>query len=195
MVTIGILALQGDFDKHSQMIISMGHRVVLVKTEEDLSRCDGLIIPGGESTTLVHLMKKHGLWDAVYRYGLSRPVFGTCAGLIVLATEVVTDHVETLSLLDVSVARNAYGRQVDSFIDTIDLRIGNEKNTFEGVFIRAPKIIAFNDSVEALAWHKRDIVLVRNKHILAASFHPELTDDRRLHDYFIRIIESRSSDV
>jgi 5'-phosphate synthase pdxT subunit len=195
MATIGILALQGDFDKHSQMITSMGHRVVLVKTEENLSPCDGLILPGGESTTLVHLMKKHGLWDAVYGYGLNRPVFGTCAGLIVLASEVVTDYVETLGLLNVSVSRNAYGRQVDSFIDTIDLRIGDEKNTFEGIFIRAPKIVAFNGGVEALAWHKRDVVLVRNEHILAASFHPELTDDRRLHDYFIRIIESRSSDV
>jgi len=183
---IGILALQGDFEKHRQVIARIGSEPVFVRSKMELDSVAGLIVPGGESTTLTNLMKKHGLWDEIIAFGRQKPIFGTCAGLIVLAKKVVSNHVETLGLIDVTVARNAYGRQVDSFIDDLQLNLNGHPANLEGVFIRAPKIVAFGEGVTPLAWHKEDVVMAESGNIMVATFHPELTDDVRVHEYFLR---------
>lgn len=190
MAKIGILAVQGDFEKHREMVQSLGHETLLVKTQEGLFASDALIIPGGESTTLTKLFAKHNLEKALAAYAQEKPVFGTCAGLIVLSKKSVNHSVKTLGLINVTAARNAYGRQVDSFIDDIELNLGDQKFTFEGVFIRAPKIVECGDDVEILGKHKDDIVLAQSGNILVATFHPELTDDPRVHQYFIQKINS-----
>ena len=192
-MTIGILALQGDFAKHQEQIDKLGEKSLLVKTKSDLFSCDGLIIPGGESTSLTTLMKKHGLWDDIYTFALQKPVFGTCAGLIVLSTQIITNNFQTLKLLDIAVTRNAYGRQIDSFIDTVDVRLESTTFPFKGVFIRAPKINRLGENVVPLAWHKNDIVLAEGGNILVSTFHPELTDDPRIHQYFLEKINKNSS--
>ncbi len=186
MTRIGILALQGDFEKHRQVISRIGCESILVRTKAELDSVAGLIIPGGESTTLTNLMKKHGLWEEMLVFGRQRPIFGTCAGLIVLAKHVVNNHVETLELIDLTVARNAYGRQVDSFIDDLRLNLNGHPENLEGVFIRAPKIVSIGEKVTPLAWHKEDWVMVESGNIMVATFHPELTDDTRVHEYFMR---------
>jgi len=193
--TVGVLALQGDFALHARMLESMGQHPLLVRTPEQLCRCDGLILPGGESTTLTLLLKKHGLWTGLLDYGSKRPVFGTCAGLIVLAAATTQDGIETLGLIDITVERNAYGRQVDSFIDEVSLEIDSSNGAFEGVFIRAPKIISMGKGVRALARRGGEVVLAEQGRILVAAFHPELTDDFRIHDYFARKLNSDGKDV
>ena len=188
MTPIGILALQGDFEKHGQMMALLGHQTLLVRTIEQLHSCAGLIIPGGESTTLTKLMKKHNLWEPVRQFSREKPVFGTCAGLIVLAKKAVRNNVETLGLIDIQVIRNAYGRQVDSFIDTVTLKLGGDESTFEGVFIRAPKIVSLGKDVVPLAWHGDDVVMAEKGNVLVAAFHPELTSDTKVHEYFAKKI-------
>lgn len=190
MAKIGILAVQGDFEKHQQIVNSLGHETLLVKTQEELAASDALIIPGGESTTLTKLFTKHNLEKALVDYAGKKPVFGTCAGLIVLSKKVINHPVETLGLINVTAARNAYGRQVDSFIDDIEINFGNEAFSYEGVFIRAPKIIEIGENVKVLGKHKDDIVLAQSGNVLVATFHPELTDDARVHQYFIERIGS-----
>lgn len=189
MAKIGILAVQGDFEKHRQIVQSLGHETLLVKTQHELDTSDALIMPGGESTTLTKLFAKHNLEKALVAYAKEKPVFGTCAGLIVLSKKVINHPVQTLGLINVTVARNAYGRQVDSFIDDVDIALGDQQFSFEGVFIRAPKIVGFGDDVEILGKHKDDIVLAESGNILVATFHPELTDDPRIHHYFIDKVE------
>lgn len=191
MVTVGILALQGDFAKHQRMINSLSQKSMLVRTTEQLKQCDGLIIPGGESTTLIHLLKKHAMWESVQHFGQVKPLYGTCAGCILVANSIVEMDQDSLHLIDVSVQRNAYGRQVDSFIDDISVQLNGELNSMEGVFIRAPKIISIGPGVKPLAWHKNTIILAEQANILAGTFHPELTDDVRIHHYFIRKIEKQ----
>ncbi len=188
-MTIGILALQGDYEKHQQMIASMGIQTRLVLTQQDLSACSGLIIPGGESTTLTKLMIKHNLWDDIRAFGKDNPIFGTCAGLIVLANKVTSNHVEPLGLIDITVNRNAYGRQIDSFIDTVDLLWNTDsKESYEGFFIRAPKIMSCGPNVQILATHNNEPVMAEQGNILVATFHPELTNDTRIHQYFVQKI-------
>lgn len=185
MSTIGILALQGDFEKHQRKIEELGARAVLVRTQEQLDDCDGLIIPGGESTTLIKLMKKHEMWDTVIEFANSKPVYGTCAGCILVANSIVEMDQDSLKLIDIAVQRNAYGRQVDSFIDDINLQLNGKADSMEGVFIRAPKIVSIGENVTPLAWHQNDVILAEQGHILVGTFHPELTDDVRIHQYFI----------
>jgi len=186
MSTIGILALQGDFDRHEQMVAALGHDSLRVRRREQLSQCDGLIIPGGESTTLIKLMKKHDLWDAIIEYAKSNTVYGTCAGCILSAREIVGVQQDSLNLIDIAVQRNAYGRQVDSFIDDVKIRINGATTCMEGVFIRAPKILSLAAGVKPLAWHGDDVVLAEQGTVLVGTFHPELTEDLRIHDYFIK---------
>ncbi len=188
-MTIGILALQGDFAKHQSKIVDLGARAVLVRTEEQLDDCDGLIIPGGESTTLIKLMKKHDMWDAVKEFARHKPVYGTCAGCILVADSIVEMDQDSLKLIDIAVQRNAYGRQVDSFIDDIKLQLNGKADSMEGVFIRAPKMVSIGEHVTPLAWHKNDVILAEQGHILVGTFHPELTDDGRIHQYFLQKIE------
>jgi len=189
MKTIGVLALQGAVREHMNMIEKAGAKAVAVKKVEQLAEIDGLIIPGGESTTIGKLMVKYGFDEAIRQFAKSKAIMGTCAGLIVLADEIIGNEQSHLQLLDISVERNAFGRQVDSFEQLLDIPgVGAD---FCAVFIRAPLVANLKSSdVKVLAEHNNRAVLVRQGNILGMSFHPELTDDARLHQYFLRMIEA-----
>jgi 5'-phosphate synthase pdxT subunit len=178
---IGVLALQGNFREHAAMLRRLGAEAVEVRKPEQLEGLDGLVVPGGESTTFVRLMRLYGLEDAIRAF--QQPVLGTCAGLIVLDR----DH---LGLVDVEVARNAYGRQVSSF--EADLALAGEDEPLRGVFIRAPRVTAAGDGVEVLARLDGEPVLVRQGRFLVATFHPELTDDTRVHELFLESVREAS---
>ena len=174
---IGILAVQGDFREHAAMLRRLGADPVEVRKPEQLEDLDGLVIPGGESTAIMRLIRIYGLEDALRRF--ARPVFGTCAGMIVLGR----DH---LGLVDVGVRRNAYGRQVASF--ETDLELAGESEPLRGVFIRAPRVADIGSGVEVLAEHEGEPVLLREGRFLVASFHPELTEDTRVHERFLELV-------
>jgi 5'-phosphate synthase pdxT subunit len=174
---VGVLAVQGNFREHAQMLRRLGADAVEVRKPEQLAGLDGLVIPGGESTTFMRLMRLYGLDEAIRRF--EKPVFGTCAGMIVLDRE----H---LGLVDVAVRRNAYGRQVASFETELD--VAGEGEPVHAVFIRAPWIEDAGDGVEILAEHDGHPVLAREGRFLVAAFHPELTDDTRLHRLFLESV-------
>jgi pyridoxal 5'-phosphate synthase pdxT subunit len=174
---VGILAVQGDFREHAAMLRRLGADVVEVRKPEQLEDLDGLVIPGGESTAIMRLIRIYGLEAALRRF--ARPVFGTCAGMIVLGR----DH---LGLVDVAVRRNAYGRQVASF--ETDLELAGEDEPLRGVFIRAPRVADVGSGVEVLAEHEGEPVLLREGRFLVASFHPELTEDSRVHERFLELV-------
>jgi len=184
---IGVLALQGDFDAHRRRLEELGAKVVLVKKPEQLGEIDGLVIPGGESSTFLKLLGEEGL-AKLKDFVRVKPTFGTCAGCILLATEVENPKQSGLGSLDITVRRNAYGRQIDSSIR--EGRFLNEPA--EMVFIRAPKIERVGDGVEVIATEGEDEVpvLVRKGKTLAATFHPELSDDRRVHQYFLDMVRN-----
>ena len=193
MGRIGLLALQGDFAAHGQVLEALGVPWSLVKTPAELAQVDGLIIPGGESTTLLKLMATAELQPALEQFhAQGRPIFGTCAGLILLARETIQPQQESLGFIDVVAARNAYGRQVDSFITlgtTLDVEaLGQEP--LEMVFIRAPKIAQLGNGVTPMAECRGDVVLARQGSVLVATFHPELTGDRRVHKYFLQMVKA-----
>lgn len=183
MKKIGVLALQGAVREHVQMLEALGCEVVLVKRIEDLTALEGLVLPGGESTTMRKLLNRYELLEpirALAQQGL--PMFGTCAGLILLARELVGFEPH-LAVMDIVVERNSYGRQVDSFEVNLDIPAIGE--AISAVFIRAPHIVSVGDSVEILAKHDGKIVLARDGHLLGCSFHPELTQDSRILEYFV----------
>jgi 5'-phosphate synthase pdxT subunit len=182
---IGILAIQGDFYKHCRAIEFLGHQAIEVRSARDLKETDALIIPGGESTTLMRLFKEFGLGEDIKHYAENKPIMGTCAGLIILSTKVDQLPQDPLGLIDLTVSRNAYGRQKESFVADISLNLNGKTQTFPGVFIRAPKIDKAGKGVNILASHGKDIVMVSQRNILAATFHPELTDKLEIHQYFI----------
>ena len=185
MATIGLLALQGDYQKHGECFESLGVSTIKVRCPDDLKRIDGLVMPGGESTTMGKLIEREGLAEPlVERIRSGMAVFATCAGLILLAKEVTGYDQVHLSVLDVDVARNAYGRQIESFEVDIESPFFGPP-PIRGVFIRAPLIKRYGDDVEVLAEYEHVPVLVRRQKILAASFHPELTDDLRIQEYFL----------
>lgn len=186
---IGILALQGDYEKHQLAVSALGCTSILVLTAQDLAKCDGLILPGGESTTLINLLKKHQMWDALKDFSHTKPVLGTCAGCILLAKNVTGINQDSLKAIDVEITRNAYGRQVDSFIDDIKLQLNGTSESIEGVFIRAPKITQLGGGVIPLAWHNNDVVMAEQNNVLIVTFHPELTDNSKIHSYFINKIK------
>lgn len=188
MKNIGVLALQGDFQKHIQMFTTLGVNAIQVKTVDQLDSCSGLVVPGGESTTLTKLLKKHEMWQPLIEFSKSGVLFGTCAGLIILSSAVTDNSIEPLNLIDLTVERNAYGRQIDSFIDDIDTSIDDTTKKFEAVFIRAPKIKSIGKTVRAIGWHQDDVVLAENDSILVATFHPELTNDTSIHKHFLNKI-------
>jgi len=186
MKKIGILALQGDYLLHQQTLEKINQDWILVRTKEELKECDALIIPGGESTTIRKLASENGLFEAVRKFGKEKPIMGTCAGLILLANEIQdSKEEETLGLLDVAIKRNAYGRQIHSFVQTGKVNLENGNPNFEMVFIRAPKIVEVGKKVEKLGFCEDEVVMVRDRNILGLAFHPELTSDTRIHQYFI----------
>ena len=178
---IGVLAVQGNFREHAATLRRLGANVREVRLPGELEGLDGLVVPGGESTTFMRLMHLYGLDEALRSF--AGPVFGTCAGMIVLDR----NH---LGLVDLEVERNAYGRQVASF--EADLALAGEDETLRGVFIRAPRVLATGPDVEVLAEHGGDPVLARQGRFLVASFHPELTDDTRVHERFLDLVREES---
>ncbi|OIB01635.1 glutamine amidotransferase subunit PdxT [Paenibacillus sp. LC231] len=189
---VGVLALQGAVAEHIRSITLAGAEGVPIKKVEQLDGIDGLIIPGGESTTISKLMRKYDFMDAIRQFSAQgKPIFGTCAGLIVLAERIQGDEEAHLKLMDITVARNAFGRQRESF--ETDLPVKGIEETVRAVFIRAPLILEVGAGVEVLSTYKDEIVTARQGHLLAASYHPELTDDYRLHQYFVEMVRSRSA--
>lgn len=189
---IGILSLQGAFIEHANILKTIDNVEALeVRNREDINNCDGLIIPGGESTTIGKLMERYNLYDILKnKIENGFPVFGTCAGLIILSKKILQDkNQKTLGVLDVVVKRNAFGRQINSM--EIDLKIKYFDSPFRAVFIRAPIIVEFGKEVEVLAELEEGPVFVKQKNIIASSFHPELTNDNRIHKIFIDIINKR----
>ena len=181
---IGVLALQGDFDAHRRRLEELGAEVVLIKKPEQLEAIDGLVIPGGESGTFLNLLGEEG-FEKLKQFVHAKPTFGTCAGAILLATEVENPQQAGLGALDIRVRRNAYGRQLDSSI-----REGKFLDTpIEMVFIRAPKISHVGKDVEVIATEGADPVAVRQGRVMAATFHPELSEDTRVHRAFLDLIE------
>lgn len=182
---IGVLALQGDFGLHIRRLRELSAEAVEVRNTRELAACQGLILPGGESTTLVKLLNAAGLFEEIKAFGKQHPIFGTCAGTILLGAEVRNHPVEHFNLIDIVVERNAYGRQIDSFVDRIEVHQNGSVRSVEGVFIRAPRIIRVGPSVDVLATHGESCVLAENRMILAATFHPELSEDPFIHQYFL----------
>ena len=185
MKRIGVLALQGDFAEHKKAVERAGAEAIEVRLPGQLDSLDGLIIPGGESTTLRKLADQYALMDPLRTFAHERPVWGTCAGAILLAREIVgqTPH---LGVMDITVQRNAFGRQINSFVTNLDI----EGVCYSAVFIRAPLIVSVGSEVEVLATlNDGRIVAAQEGHLLATAFHPELTDDLLFHNRFIRMIE------
>jgi 5'-phosphate synthase pdxT subunit len=188
LMTIGVLALQGDFDAHRKRLEELGAEVVLVKKSEQLNDIAGLVIPGGESSTFLKLLGKEG-FAKLKEFVLAKPTFGTCAGAILLARDVENPKQVGLGALDITVRRNAYGRQVDSSI-----REGKFlSDPIEMVFIRAPKIERVGEGIEVIGTQGEDPVLVRQGKTLAATFHPELSEDTRIHQYFLTLVANGHS--
>jgi 5'-phosphate synthase pdxT subunit len=186
-VKIGILAVQGDFAAHADMLAALGVESVEVRTPADLQGCDGLILPGGESTTQLQFLREEGLDTAIRIFAADdKAIFGTCAGAILLATEVKNPQQDSLKLLDMTVLRNGYGRQVHSDVVSGPTTLRNEP--LEMVFIRGPVIERVGPNVEVLANYAGKPALVQKGHILASAFHPELTSDTTVHRHFLDLV-------
>jgi pyridoxal 5'-phosphate synthase pdxT subunit len=184
---IGILAVQGDFEAHAAMLAGLGVESVEVRTPADLDGCDGLILPGGESTTQLQFLQEEGLYDAIRKFAADGgAIFGTCAGAILLATEVTNPHQASLGLLEMTVLRNGYGRQLAS--DVVSAPSTLKKEPLEMVFIRGPIIERAGPGLKVLAEYAGKPALVESDHILAATFHPELTDDTTVHEHFLELV-------
>jgi 5'-phosphate synthase pdxT subunit len=186
MKRAGILALQGDFEAHRKALEAVGADPVLVRTTAQLEEVDALVIPGGESTTMLKLLQAEGMMEPLRSFGARKPVFGTCAGAILLAGEVRNPVQESLGLMDIVVERNAYGRQIDSRVARLAPGLPeSEEGELEAVFIRAPAIRRVGPQVQVLARYRGDPVLVRQGRHMAATFHPELSGDGRVHRWFV----------
>jgi 5'-phosphate synthase pdxT subunit len=184
-MTIGVLALQGDFDAHRKRLEELGAKVVLVRKPEQLDEVDGLVIPGGESSTFLKLLGEKG-FEKLKDFVRVKPTFGTCAGAILLANEVENPKQKGLGVLDIRIRRNAYGRQLESSIRQGKLN----GSSIEMVFIRAPRIEQLGPGVEVIATEGDDPVAVRENNVMAATFHPELSDDVRIHAAFLNLVNN-----
>jgi 5'-phosphate synthase pdxT subunit len=180
---IGVLAIQGDYEAHAAALEDSGATASLIKTPDALASLDGLVLPGGESTTMLKFLERGGFFEALQAFAQQKPVFGTCAGAILLAREVRNPTQRSLGLLDIAVERNAYGRQIDSAIITEPTSLPG--GPLEMVFIRAPRIVQTGPHVEVLAHRDGFPVLIRQGRLLAATFHPELSADHRVHKLFV----------
>ena len=186
---VGVLALQGAFSSHTKVLDSIGVSTQEVRTPQDLASVDALVMPGGESTTMSQLLESSELFEPIKKLiyeGL--PIFGTCAGMILLASKIIDGRDDQVSFgaINIEVQRNAYGRQIDSF--EADINVESFDSPFHAVFIRAPRIVKADRSVETLAEFGDDIVLAKQKNVLVASFHPELSPDKRIHEMFVKEI-------
>ena len=185
---IGVLALQGAYDAHVRTLAALGATTRLIRVPAELDALDGLIMPGGESTTMLRFLDRNGFFELLQTYVRSTPTFGTCAGAILLAARVEAPAQRSLAALDITVQRNAYGRQIDSSILTAPTSLPGPP--LEMVFIRAPRITRAGPTVETLATRDGFPTLVRSGHILAATFHPELSADPRVHQLFLSLVRS-----
>ena len=185
-MTIGVLALQGDYEAHARAFKSAGARTVLVRKPEELAGLNGLVLPGGESTTMLKFLEKQGFFDILGKFIASTPCFATCAGCILVAREVLHPSQRSLGLLDATIERNAYGRQIDSTILTLPTELPG--GPLEMVFIRAPRITRVGSEVHILARRDGFPTLVRQGHLLGATFHPEMTADTRVQQLFLSIV-------
>jgi pyridoxal 5'-phosphate synthase pdxT subunit len=183
---IGVLAIQGDFAAHARALEEAGADAVEVRKPAELADLDGLILPGGESTTFLKFLERDGFLQSLQRFVAEKPTFGTCAGCILMAREVAHPAQESLAVMDIRVERNAYGRQIDSAIQTGETKLPG--GPLEMVYIRAPRITGAGPSVEVLAERDGYPVLVRQGPLLAATFHPELSGDRRVHQLFVDMV-------
>lgn len=184
---VGILAFQGAFDAHRIVCLSLGCPCLEIRHPTEISRCSHIIIPGGESTVFLKLLEFNNIASAIQEHvRKAKPVLATCAGLILLARQIINSRQQSLDLLNVSVERNAYGRQVNSFETQLDIPLLGEE-PFHGIFIRAPIIKETGKGVEILARHRDHPVFIKQGKILATTFHPELADDPRLHQYFLSL--------
>jgi len=191
-VKIGILAVQGDFEAHAAMLARLGAETLEVRTPADLEGCDGLILPGGESTTQLQFLQEEGLSDTIGKFAKrGGAIFGTCAGAILLATEVENPKQDSLKLLDMTVLRNGYGRQIAS--DVVSGPTKLKKDPLEMVFIRGPIIERAGPGLEVLAEYAGKPALVQKDQIMAATFHPELTDDTTVHEYFLGLVAASTN--
>jgi 5'-phosphate synthase pdxT subunit len=193
-ITVGVLALQGAFREHISALEKCGVNAIEIRFPEQLDGIDGLVIPGGESTTIFKLVEKYNFKNALDKfYRQKKPIFGTCAGLILLAKKVLNNNLVGLGYIDIIVDRNAYGRQVDSFEQFVDLTLSCEQNLngkkFKAVFIRAPKIKEKGSNVKELCNLDGVTVFAQQENIIVCAFHPELTDDLRIHKYFVNIVK------
>ena len=186
-LTIGVLALQGAYEAHAKALTALGATPKLIRLPEDLTNLDGLIMPGGESTTMLKFLERNDFFSTLQTFVQTTPTFGTCAGAILLAKDVTHPAQKSLAVLDITVERNAYGRQNDSVILTAPTSIPGAP--LEMVFIRAPRITRTGPAVETLATRDGAPVLVREGHLLAATFHPELSADPRVHQLFLNMIQ------
>jgi pyridoxal 5'-phosphate synthase pdxT subunit len=183
---IGVLAIQGDFAAHAQALEEAGAEAVEVRKPSQLDGLDGLVLPGGESTTFLKFLERDGLIESLQRFLAKKPAFGTCAGCILLATNVTHPPQRSLAVMDITVERNAYGRQIDSAIQTGPTKLPG--GPLEMVYIRAPRIAGVGPGVEVLAERDGYPVLVQQGRLLAATFHPELSSDRRVHQLFVAMV-------
>ena len=188
--TIGVLALQGAYDIHAERLAELGASTRLVRAPEQLNGLDGLVIPGGESTTFLKHLERAGFYEVLDEFVRTKPTFGTCAGCILLAKEVNNPPQRSFGVLDISVERNAYGRQNDSAILNAETKLPG--GPMEMVFIRAPRISRIGEGIEVLARRGDDPALIRKGSLLAATFHPELSNDTRVHQLFLDMVQARS---
>ncbi len=194
-MTIGILALQGSFLKHEQTLKSLNVNTLQIRKPKELESCDALIIPGGESTTLIKLIDIYNFRNAICKFAENKPIMGTCAGAILLSKNTNDDKINPLELIDIDIERNAYGRQIHSFAQNINISNIDNSKSFEAIFIRAPKINRVGESVKILAILNKEPIMVQNQNILALTFHPELTNDNRIHKYFLKKIIQRENET
>ena len=183
---VGVLALQGSFARHAEILCGLGMRTKQVRLPEDLQDCAGLVIPGGESTTMSRLIEHFALREALIAFSRQRPVLGTCAGLIMMASEVDDPRVTPLGLLSCKAVRNYYGRQIDSFTTPVHLSFACSPQPLEAVFIRAPGVTALGPEIEVLVSHNDQAVMLRQGHHLGVAFHPELSGDPRVHAHWLK---------
>jgi 5'-phosphate synthase pdxT subunit len=194
MLKIGVLGLQGAVREHVKAIEQCGAEAIVIKKKEELESVDGLILPGGESTTMRRLIDRYDLMDELRRFAASgKPMFGTCAGLILLAKKLEGYDQPHLGVMDVAVERNSFGRQRESF--EAELSVAGVGEDFPAVFIRAPHIVSAGENVEILAKHEGRIVAAREGQFLGCSFHPELTEDNRITEYFTKMVQEAKKEV